>query len=134
LDAAYEGYFGDYRNENYTYSVAELAKSTVAKYLHKAFPAVEAISKAYINQERRRNTVKCDFDHVSPVISKYTNCSWFTSQSLPVCDLREGPCLFDLDEDPCEQKNYAEQKPEIAQFMLAKLETYFLQLTPQVIY
>jgi hypothetical protein len=75
LDAAYEGYFGDYRNENYTYSVAELAKSTVAKYLHKAFPAVEVISKAYVNQERKRNTIKCDFDHVSIVISERTNFS-----------------------------------------------------------
>jgi hypothetical protein len=65
LDAAYEGYFGDYRNYNYTYSVTELAKSKVAKYMHKAFPAVEAINKAYINQERRRNTIKCEFDLVS---------------------------------------------------------------------
>jgi hypothetical protein len=48
--------------------------------------------------------------------------------------LREGPCLFDLDVDPCEQKNFAVRKPEITQFMLAKLETYFSQLTPQVNY
>jgi len=65
LNGAYDGYFGDYRNEMYTYSMADLAKSEVAKYLHKALPAVEVINKAYITKVRETNAVRCEKDEAS---------------------------------------------------------------------
>ena len=36
------------------------------------------------------------------------------------CDLTKAPCLFNLHDDPCEENNLAEEKPEILTLLLKK--------------
>lgn len=40
------------------------------------------------------------------------------------CDPYVGPCLFNIDEDPCEKNNLAAERDEIVHQMLQLLESY----------
>lgn len=42
----------------------------------------------------------------------------------PTCTKSDGPCLFDIEKDPCEYVNLASQHNDIVQELLAKLEKY----------
>ena len=42
----------------------------------------------------------------------------------PECTKSAGPCLFDIEKDPCEYVNLASQHEDILQQLLAKLEGY----------
>ena len=42
----------------------------------------------------------------------------------PECTKSAGPCLFDIEKDPCEYENLASQHEDILQQLLAKLEGY----------
>ena len=44
--------------------------------------------------------------------------------SPPECTKSAGPCLFDIEHDPCEYVNLASQHDDIVQKLLAKLEDY----------
>ncbi|CAB3385356.1 Hypothetical predicted protein [Cloeon dipterum] len=115
LNGSYEDHFGDYRNELYTYSMADLAKSEVAKDLKTKFPSLPVNNKAHVSEIRRENTIQCDKKDVR---SK--------------CNLVEGPCLFNLHLDPCEQENLYSEEQDIAIILQAKLDTYRSQITPQL--
>jgi hypothetical protein len=40
------------------------------------------------------------------------------------CNPYNGPCLFNLDDDPCEQRNLAESQPDIVKRLLDSLQAY----------
>ena len=40
------------------------------------------------------------------------------------CNAYMSPCLFDLEEDPCEKRNVAEDEPEVVEFLQALIEEY----------
>ncbi|KAL4707476.1 hypothetical protein ACJJTC_000120 [Scirpophaga incertulas] len=49
------------------------------------------------------------------------NCSQSTTAPI-ACNPLVAPCLFNIDDDPCERVNMAEKEPEILQKMLIKLK------------
>jgi len=44
--------------------------------------------------------------------------------TAPDCSKSSGPCLFDIEQDPCEYVNLASQHEDLVQKLLAKLEEY----------
>ena len=42
----------------------------------------------------------------------------------PDCTKRSGPCLFDIEQDPCEYVNQADKQPEILAMMFKMLADY----------
>lgn len=44
--------------------------------------------------------------------------------TAPDCSKSSGPCLFDIEQDPCEYVNLASQHEDLVQKLLTKLEEY----------
>lgn len=49
--------------------------------------------------------------------------------SLPICNPTT-PCLFNLNEDPCERYNMAQRNPDVYRRMIAKFEDYRSKVVP----
>ena len=46
------------------------------------------------------------------------------------CDYKNGPCLFNIDDDPCEYTNLAEEEKDMLNFMLQLLDKYKATMVP----
>ncbi|XP_077515180.1 arylsulfatase B-like isoform X2 [Amblyomma americanum] len=56
--------------------------------------------------------------------SKPLECESVHALPRTACDSTVAPCLFDIIEDPCEYHNIADEKPEVVQRLLSRLEYY----------
>lgn len=46
------------------------------------------------------------------------------------CNLKKGPCLFDIYDDPCEENNIASKRPVLLRMMLTRYMTYKNSVVP----
>lgn len=46
------------------------------------------------------------------------------------CGVKDGPCLFNIQEDPCEYNNMAEKEKDVLNMMLQLLEKYKATMAP----
>lgn len=56
------------------------------------------------------------------------NCSNLTERNY--CDLRDGPCVFDLHMDPCEENNLARENPLLLNALLTRFNEKLKQAVP----
>ena len=47
-----------------------------------------------------------------------------------MCGPKDGPCLFNIEVDPCEYTNLAEQQPDMLNMLLGLLENYKKTMVP----
>ena len=77
-------------------------------------PGIVRSNTSGVSAEFRKAEVKCDPPPSSP----------------PECTRELGPCLFNIDNDPCEYVNQAKSQPDIVRNMLSWLEQYKQTMVP----
>ena len=104
-DGEYDGFLGQLNNDEVV-SESEyfkvLLSSKVAKILN--LKNIDDIKRL-----RKEATIECSFTNGSKK-----------------CDLKDGPCLFNIYKDPCEYNNVAHEQPEILQNLKIALNKYRL--------
>ncbi|CAO1410934.1 unnamed protein product [Diamesa serratosioi] len=115
-DGEYDRWLGDSGNasilsfENYTELVLE---SVVSK-------SIRAIQK-----ESQHLTVK-----IITNLIKSATVTCGNNKNNHQCDLKNGPCLFNIIEDPCEQNNLAQTNPSQMTIMLNKFSEWTSKVVP----
>ncbi|VEN61333.1 unnamed protein product [Callosobruchus maculatus] len=121
-----DAWYGSTGRNGYSYDMNEILKSKVATTLAATVTlqqiaqkkgknniSIELLDGQKIERLRNEATVKC-----SPPLD---------STTIPEerkCDLMKAPCLFDIEKDPCEMVNLAEDLPIIASDMQKIIERY----------
>jgi hypothetical protein len=72
-----------------------------------------------INEETARNNQNLANLECKPV------------EEIP-CNAFQAPCLFNLDDDPCEKRNVAEEEPEIVEFLQEVIKEYNKTAVPPI--
>lgn len=92
VDGMYDVHLGSNNNSNHNeeFYIENVLNSQVAEVLNSSLNAEN------VAELRRRSAVKCGYEG-----------------NQTVCDLTKAPCLFDIITDPCEQRNLANDLPEL---------------------
>lgn len=109
--------FGDHYSEfilksNVGKALLKFAGSNKCKGQRYVGARTDSITADEINEIRRKATITCN-GYTPP-----------TNTSVTVCNPIEEPCLFDIENDPCETTNLAKEFPEIVRKLQAKLNYY----------
>lgn len=106
----YDGWLGTNNNLNaldsFTY-IQNLADSEAGKALN------FGLSSKRIDTIRKASKINC-----------------LKEKCKDTCNLLKGPCLFNLADDPCEERNLADTRKATLQFMLKKYEASLKNLVP----
>nr|UNO37543.1 sulf1 [Psylliodes attenuatus] len=104
-NGTWDGWYGPSGRKNYNYSVPLVIHSPAGealRHINRA-PTVDQIRTM-----RHQATIEC-----------------FTSKSFEnTCNLLEKPCLFNIEDDPCEFHNQAKSFPKIVENLLKVLNAY----------
>ena len=104
LNNAYNGWLGDVMNSTMNISLKDYINSVLESMVSKSIRSIQ-----------RRNVYVTEKDIRRLRSSAIVTCNKSTLDNP--CDLRDGPCLFNIIEDPCEQNNLAQSNSPKFQFM-----------------
>lgn len=105
FDGEYDGWLSSKNNDgdNDPMTYASLVMNSSTSRAIRATRQTSRLTAEKIFKLRQKATVNC--------------CNEVTKKP---CDLMKAPCLFNLHDDPCEENNLAEEKPEILTLLLKK--------------
>lgn len=115
----YDGYFGEPGRSflNPDYALQSVFHSDAYKTIRRLHPVSSwfVTNKAYAIRNQINLGLKCD------EISKVQSANY-------VC---KGICLYDLEKDPCETKNIANENPGLSKLLKTKLLNFWSELVPE---
>ncbi|GIY78948.1 hypothetical protein CDAR_546921 [Caerostris darwini] len=97
----------------------KLYKRTYLKYLKRSKVA-RTLWRKYAKDPRLAISCHTPGCQTFPIVK----CSHVIPPSESTCKPKEAPCLFDIDDDPCEYFNIAEQYPEVVEQLQFAINRY----------
>lgn len=124
----FDGYYGDswdiFDGYKTTYNISAVIDSKSGKAIASIANALFLpwANELEIQNRRSQATVRCDSAPLWPTGTPNTN--------MMSCQIT--PCLFNIENDPCERNNVARQFPTITTQLYDILKFYRLSLIPQI--
>ena len=117
LNNAFNGWLGDVMNSTMNVSLNDYINSVLESNVSKSIRSIQR-KKVYVTERDIRRLRS----------SAIVTCNKSTLKNP--CDLRNGPCLFNIIQDPCEENNLAQSNIQKFQYMQNVFEMWTSKVVP----